>query len=81
VAAHVPLELTAEERLVSAVVKAVRHHVSLYRQIPDRADLREELRVHIRREILAARLEGLSVPMREREAEIRKALLEFAHLL
>jgi hypothetical protein len=78
---RIDIEPTPEGRIAAAAVSAMRHFTHVHKRLPDYADLREELRVHVVREILTGKLEGLRTPRSECEAKIREAVRELAALI
>jgi hypothetical protein len=70
---------TPEERIAAVAMGTIRHFARAYRRLPDIADLREDLRVHVVREIMLGKLEGLRVRREKSDEVIRKLIIEIAN--
>jgi hypothetical protein len=76
---RIELEPTPEGRIAAVTVKTIRHFARVHRRLPDIADLRDDLRVHVVREIMLGKLEGLRVRRENSDEVIRKLIIEIAN--
>jgi hypothetical protein len=73
------LEPTPEGRIAVVAMGTIRHFARVYRRLPDIADLRDELRVHVVREIMLGKLDGLRVRREKSDEVIRRLIIEIAN--
>jgi len=76
---------TPEERIAGAVMATLRHIRTLHgpqnvMSHVDHRDFIDDLKPFIDRELLAAKLEALEIPLAKREQEKRRILLEMGKL-